>query len=136
MVFLKAQARIIESLLACLLISITLVFSNSYFLNSSIVSEKVDKKELASNALSFMLYNGILKEAYYQNYFSIAYTLEKIIPPEYGFKISIYDSSWTLIWSYQRSIFRDTNADSSLIILNGCDGLKSNTTLIFVLAVS
>jgi hypothetical protein len=136
MVFHNAQARIIEALLACLLITLALVISDPYFLSSSIVKGKEEKKDLATKVLSFLLYKDILKRAYYRDYYSIQNALNEIIPLEYGFKFSIYDDSWNLLWSYQRSYFNEGDSDSSFVILNGCDGIASNQTLIFVLAVS
>jgi len=131
----KALARIIESLLACLIIVLTMSFTNPYFASNTLITSKSDKKDLASHTLAYLLYTGILKEISKGNYFLLVNATEKIIPIEYGFKISIYDSTWSLIWSYQRSNFNEAYSESSYIALNTYEDSKI-TIKIIVLAIS
>ncbi len=130
----RAQARIIESLLASLMITTTLILVNPYFLNTSLIKEENYKEDLASKILSFMLYNNILGRAYHGDYSLITETLEKTIPLKYGFKIAIYDENWSLKWSFERN-FNERNSRSAQIILNG-NGKAYTYILIFVLAIS
>lgn len=132
----KAQARLLEALLAALLITSSLIVANSNFLKHSYGSSLSEKSELASKALQFLLYKGILFGAYEGNFLEISNVLEEIIPRDHGFKISVYDLNFDLIWSYKRANYNEGDADSSFLITNGYNGLSNTNILIFVLSVS
>lgn len=132
----RAQARLIESLISCAVIIASLVIANPYLLTSSLVTEKIDKQEIANKSLEFLLINRILKQAYYGNYSIIANALEKIIPIELGFKITIFYENYTVKWSYQRSNFKLGDSKSAQVVLNGCNGTEFTYFLVVNLAVS
>ncbi len=133
---LKAQARILESLLASFILIAALIMANPYFMSSSLIKKDDYKEELAYKLLSFMIYKDILKQIYFEDYFLIIETLEKTIPLDYGFKISVYDDNMILKWSYQRGNFDERNARSAQVILNGCEGNVYTYFLIVSLAIS
>lgn len=136
MAYLKAQARITESLLACLILTLSLIVANPYFLKSASISQPIDNSELAPKTLSFLLVKGLLKQVYYGNYSLIKDTLDSIIPPEIGYKIEVYDENGLLKWHYQRSNFNEEDAKSAWIVLNGCDGLNYTNIMIIILVIS
>lgn len=134
MVYLKrAQVRVIEAILAASIIIVALLIANPFFLNTNLIKEKKDKEDIASKVLSFLIEKGIIKQAYYGNYQVIVDVLEKMIPSDYGFKISFYDEEWNLLWSYQRVNFDERNAVSAQAVLNGAD--RFSRILIVVLSI-
>ncbi|HLI45740.1 MAG TPA: hypothetical protein VKU94_00935 [Geobacterales bacterium] len=129
----RAISRVIEALLACLLLTMTMFFINPYLASNAMIRSKTEKKDLAEKTLAYLLYTGILREVFKGNYFLIVNATEAIIPVEYGFRISLYNSSWYLMWSYQRSYFDDADSESSYIAVNGN---SPSNILIIVLAIS
>lgn len=133
----KSQTRIIESLIAASLLILSFLLMNVFLFIENVEIKNVGElKEIAEGTLTFLLYNDILTKSYEKKYNVIVNFLEKIIPKNYGYKISIYNESWKEIWSYKRSNFNINNSESAFIILNGYKGSKYTYFLIIVLTVS
>ncbi|MDT7865214.1 MAG: hypothetical protein RQ922_04980 [Thermoproteota archaeon] len=133
----RAQARIIEAILASFIIFSSLLISSNYLQTNAVnFNKNQDDRELASGILSYLIQSGIATDVYNSNYNRIIDLLEKAIPPDYGYRIEVYDENLNLLWYHQRNNFDKTMCNSSYIILNGKNGTEYTNMLIIVLCIS
>jgi hypothetical protein len=127
----RAQARIIEALLASLILISATIIAYQYYTpeaNSSLGNEQ----NIVSSTLGFIVENGYLKYIF-KNPTVLIKVLYSLVPKEYGFKIFLYNESWAIIWSFQTADFTNKNEVTSILILNGING---NTTQFFILILA
>jgi hypothetical protein len=133
----RAQARVIEAILAGFIIFSSLLISSNYLQTNTVnFNKNQDNRELASGILSYLIQSGIATDVYNSKYNRIIDFLEKAIPSDYGYRIEVYDENLNLLWYYQRNNFDNTMCNSSYIVLNGKNGTEYTNMVIIVLCIS
>jgi hypothetical protein len=114
---LRSQARIIEALLSSLIIIGAVTISYTFYTPFSSYSISTEYG-IPSNVIGFIVENGYLKYVF-ENPSVLISVCNEIIPQDFGFKITLYDENWNIIWSYQTADFTSQNEISAYLIING-----------------
>lgn len=130
----KGIARIYDAVLAMTLLLIALTITLGYANSFNVYEGPRDLIEFSSNLLIYLDRNNLLAPMVYrEEYERLEKLVSDIVPEGIGFKISVYNCDWKILWSINHQ-FKQEKSSSASLFLSGYEGVPDPRVVVLSLS--